>query len=68
MIPVKDYNFKQNISTIEGKLTVRIFYGPPAYGENPDTDVLYKYLNKHIEIKGFLFERVLGHAHQTDVE
>lgn len=35
---VEDYNFELNSSTIEGQLTVRLFYGPPGYGENPKTD------------------------------
>ncbi|HZK33265.1 MAG TPA: DUF4431 domain-containing protein, partial [Tissierellaceae bacterium] len=27
-----------SVSTIEGKLITRLQYGPPNYGENPDTD------------------------------
>lgn len=32
---------------LEGQLTTRLFYGPPNYGENPDTDEkVYPYLLK----------------------
>lgn len=33
-----DYYFEPSISTIEGTLITRMHYGPPNYGENPDTD------------------------------
>lgn len=32
------YFFEPNISTLEGTLVTKTFYGPPGYGENPDTD------------------------------
>lgn len=32
------YYFEPNVSIIEGKLITRMYYGPPNYGENPDTD------------------------------
>ena len=32
------YYFEPSVSTIEGKLITRMYYGPPNYGENPDTD------------------------------
>ncbi|WP_352420675.1 DUF4431 domain-containing protein [Proteiniborus sp.] len=32
------YYFEPSISIIEGKLITRMYYGPPNYGENPDTD------------------------------
>lgn len=35
---VKRYYFEPNVSIIEGKLIKRMYYGPPNYGENPDTD------------------------------
>ncbi|WP_353097556.1 hypothetical protein [Tissierella praeacuta] len=34
----KEYYFEPNVSIIEGKLITRMYYGPPGYGENPDTD------------------------------
>lgn len=41
----EEYNFGPSISKVEGKLTVRMFYGPPGYGENPETDKkLYPYV------------------------
>ncbi|NLV88897.1 MAG: DUF4431 domain-containing protein [Tissierellia bacterium] len=33
-----EYYFEPNVSIIEGKLITRMYYGPPNYGENPDTD------------------------------
>lgn len=33
-----DYYFEPSVSTIEGTLITRMYYGPPGYGENPDTD------------------------------
>lgn len=35
---VKGYYFEPNVSMIEGTLITRMYYGPPNYGENPDTD------------------------------
>jgi len=35
---LKGYHFEPNVSIIEGKLIKRMYYGPPNYGENPDTD------------------------------
>ena len=32
------YYFEPNVSIIEGTLITRMYYGPPNYGENPDTD------------------------------
>lgn len=32
------YNFEPSVSVVEGKLIRRMYYGPPNYGENPDTD------------------------------
>lgn len=50
----EEYNFEPSISKIEGILTVRMFYGPPGYGENPQTDKkLYPYviqLNDPIDV------------------
>lgn len=37
-IDLADYYFEPSVSTIEGKLITRMYYGPPNYGENPDTD------------------------------
>ena len=34
----KEYYFEPNVSIIEGMLITRMYYGPPNYGENPDTD------------------------------
>lgn len=34
----KEYYFEPSVSTIEGILITRMYYGPPGYGENPDTD------------------------------
>lgn len=33
-----EYYCEPNVSIIEGKLITRMYYGPPNYGENPDTD------------------------------
>lgn len=33
-----EYYFEPSISIIEGTLITRMYYGPPNYGENPDTD------------------------------
>lgn len=35
---VQEYYFEPNISVIEGTLITRMHYGPPGYGENPNTD------------------------------
>ena len=35
---VEEYYFEPSISVIEGQLITRMYYGPPNYGENPDTD------------------------------
>lgn len=35
---IKEYYFEPNVSIIEGTLITRMYYGPPNYGENPDTD------------------------------
>ena len=32
------YKFEPSVSVVEGKLIRRMYYGPPNYGENPDTD------------------------------
>lgn len=34
----EDYFFEPSISQLEGELKVKMYYGPPGYGENPDTD------------------------------
>lgn len=34
----EEYYFEPIVSTIEGTLITRLHYGPPNYGENPDTD------------------------------
>ena len=34
----EEYYFEPSISVIEGQLITRMYYGPPNYGENPDTD------------------------------
>lgn len=33
-----EYYFEPSTSTIEGRLITRMYYGPPNYGENPETD------------------------------
>ena len=33
-----EHYFEPNVSIIEGTLITRMYYGPPNYGENPDTD------------------------------
>lgn len=33
-----EYNFQPSVSVVEGKLITRMYYGPPNYGENPETD------------------------------
>lgn len=39
VINVVEYYFEPSVSTIEGTLITRMYYGPPGYGENPDTDI-----------------------------
>lgn len=34
----KEYYLEPRVSTIEGTLIKKMYYGPPGYGENPDTD------------------------------
>jgi len=35
---VKEYYFEPDVSIIEGTLITRMYYGPPNYGEDPETD------------------------------
>ena len=31
-------SYEPTVVKLKGKLTIRVYYGPPNYGENPDTD------------------------------
>lgn len=35
---LKDYYFEPSVSSISGIIKTRTFYGPPGYGENPESD------------------------------
>jgi hypothetical protein len=40
-----DYYFEPNVSTISGTLKVELYYGPPNFGELPETDAKeYSYI------------------------
>jgi len=34
----QDYSFEPTVSVITGTITSEMFYGPPGYGEHPETD------------------------------
>lgn len=57
----QEYYFEPNVSTVEGKLITRMYYGQPGYGEDPENDAKeYPYilqLDKPINVK----------AHEGDV-
>lgn len=42
MIKNRNFFYEPSVSEIQGKLTLNSFYGPPNYGETPDTDMLEK--------------------------
>lgn len=33
-----EYSYEPSVSTISGKITSEVFYGPPGFGEKPETD------------------------------
>ncbi len=37
-IPEADYYFEPDTSVLTGKLKVELYYGPPGFGESPETD------------------------------
>ena len=42
---LQDYYFEPTVSTISGTLKVELYYGPPNYGESPETDTKeYSYI------------------------
>lgn len=42
MIKNKNYFYEPKVSEVKGKLTLNSFYGPPNYGETPETDKIEK--------------------------
>jgi hypothetical protein len=42
---LQDYYFEPTVSTISGTLKVELYYGPPNFGESPETDAKeYSYI------------------------
>ncbi|MDR2964112.1 MAG: DUF4431 domain-containing protein [Bacteroidales bacterium] len=65
----QDYSFYPEISVISGKIKIETFFGPPGYGENPQTDAredaYMLYLDSPINVISHVKEREEGDVDVT---